>query len=461
MDYFEENFKDEFEGQDSNLPDGFGWEDMKAGIQEKMDDQKAVASKKWWSLLLLLFVAGCGSWMTFNAIYGEQKEEVNQEIEKPIVKSNAEDIDKYIVNNKKKSTIVENIQSKKLEKNTTSLNGLITQIDQVQKSNVIENKQRKVNSNIAASKSNSNRYFKNEEFSASTNVQRTRTGETELQKNFTEINQVRAINSFIQLPTIHLSKLTFNRNIKFLPRHQKIVEQIKSDTPRKDLSMRWGLASGAINWLEMDQKDINYDFLSGYPGFTIRPSIELNFSKKQSVELAYQFSSLNQLFEYEGTRNYKQELENAVVGKLVNSLTGSEISETRRDTFVNASQRQKAVHYNKHQFQSLQLNYGITFKLNDKTNLRLYLGGEYAFTVNSKGLELNSDEIIQSFDKNNSDLKGGRFATRFAANYEFSLSEKIGLNLGIHGSKYFGKWGRTDRKGPLFYGIQAGIKSKI
>jgi len=66
MDYFDKNFKDQFNGQDSDLPEGFGWEEMKDGIQDKMDVKSAPVSKKWWSLLLLLLLGGCGGWMTYN-----------------------------------------------------------------------------------------------------------------------------------------------------------------------------------------------------------------------------------------------------------------------------------------------------------------------------------------------------------------------------------------------------------
>ena len=110
------------------------------------------------------------------------------------------------------------------------------------------------------------------------------------------------------------------------------------------------------------------------------------------------------------------------------------------------------------------MSYGLSFPIGKKSKLILNAGGEYAFYLNGKGKQLDRESIIQNFDRSNKDLAGGRFAGRLTLSYELVLSEKIGLNLGFNGSKYFTKWGTNGtgkHQGSLLYGLQAGLKRSL
>ncbi|MEO0778725.1 MAG: hypothetical protein AAF146_19315, partial [Bacteroidota bacterium] len=64
MDYSKPNFTpDEHDEHDEHdaLPEGFAWEDMKAGIFDKMQAPKP-RRRRPWPLLLLLFMGACGVW---------------------------------------------------------------------------------------------------------------------------------------------------------------------------------------------------------------------------------------------------------------------------------------------------------------------------------------------------------------------------------------------------------------
>jgi len=261
------------------------------------------------------------------------------------------------------------------------------------------------------------------------------------------------------IPAIVLSPLAFDYKQIFSPKHQNL-DDINKEQIEKLIPIRIGLSGGMMNWLEFDKNNINYAYLSGFPGFSIRPTIEYQFSKRSHAELAYQYISIDQKFDYEGTRLYQVEQKDVVVEEVINSLTGTSLQQTRRDTFANASQYQKSLHYNKYNIHTLQLSYGYSISMGKSSKLVLGVGAEYLFSINGKGKKLDAQSIVQNFNSSIKDFSGSRLAARMAVNYELMITEKLGLNIGINCSKYFNKidpFINGKRQGPLFYGLQTGV----
>jgi len=479
MDNFDKKFKDFFDGQASDLPEDFSWEAMRDGIQEKMAEKQPYKSKKWWSLLLLLLVGGCGGWMTYNYL-GNLSNSDNKNFE-PIVVTTS--IEESLKNN---VTINENTLPLNADLSTEINQESLIKTNEVSnysnttprvKSPNLKTKSNTVKSNIKnkdviqippqtgiTSNDPQNKSFHLSNIgTAVVDTVILSLNESRIASTINSV-PVKSINEFAFLTSIKSPQLFFLRRFKFSPEHQKIDKQPSANKEQTVFPFRIGISAGALNWLEMDREDINYPYLSGFPGLAIRPAVEMNIGKNQHIELAYQYARVEQKLDYEGTRAYTEDRQDVVVKKIGNSLVGSTVQEIRRDTFVNATQYQKVLHYNTYNLQSLQLSYGYRFSLGKKSSLNVDFGGSYAFLINGKGKRLNEETIIQDFNSSNKDLSGGRFASRLAVNYEWLLTDKVGLNIGFNGSKYFNKWGiekNTKRKGPLFYGLQAGIKTSF
>ncbi|MFK7807692.1 MAG: hypothetical protein AB8F74_07845 [Saprospiraceae bacterium] len=468
MDYFNEQFGDFDSSDHSDLPEGFGWEDMKDDIYEKMDEKKPKPNyKKYWPLFLLLLMVGCGtgSWFALKQVDGNRISEnaFNENInnnENLVADNSTELIDKENLNTEKEiSTEKTKEEQLAVEKIDTPKNN--TKAIQKTKTVLFSNQ------SVDASQSNNTILKKEvlpvveEESETITEINiptNTSVGEEPELNKFVESGLTLIGTNKLQLPSMDFEGLSS----QLLP----VVTTFSKPSPSKEKfkpQVQISLAAGLSN-LSTFGDNLNKDHVSGYPGYSINPSVQLFIRPRHALQVDYEFTAVQELFDYDGSRPISVSKENVVVEELVSSLTGKVINSERKNVIVPGTRSYREVKYNQYQFHTLSLGYHFATAKKKRSSFGFYTGASYLLQMNQEGKRLNEELDVVAFDNNNKVFTNHQFGLRLGVNYDFSLSEKTALFSQLVATQYLTNWevgtsNATTR--PLLYGLQIGIRQRL
>ena len=492
MDYFNSNFKDNMSGNQQDLPEGFGWEDMKDGIYEKMGTSNNPAPRKYWGLILLLLVSGCGGWLILDH-FGNEKTESEQfeqvaeregnpldanEIKTPVT------IGKSIINEESANVIVEQEVKQKTNPNVNNLKPQ-SEAESNSSSSTVQaiSAEKMISQNVdlgtsASSISRSSQSAKtivtnandsNESGGEAKEVvpataEKTMNNSTASEEILSEQFPKKDVDNKdnIKAPSIVISA---EENLS-----ETIVEEdlIETDNSKKEKQFKKHLAlalAGGMNfWNAFDKTNINHQYVSGFPGYTINPSISYFINTNQSLQLDYEYTFLQELFDYDGTHAIRVPVDSAVVHQVVNGLTGQVISEDRQNVVVNGERYQKVVQYNKYKLHAISFGYNFGKQLNTKTTLGVYLGASILANINGKGKRLNEEMDVTTFDASNPIFGKSQFGIRFGVEYSLALSRNTAIMAQLMTTKYITNWELSTtntNSRPFLYGLQLGIRQRL
>jgi len=465
MDGFDSNMKNDQFDQHSELPEGFGWDDMREGIYKKM--QKTTKSKKnnrpWYLLLLLLLIIfGCGSW--FALYLNERKSMTN-----PVLQTQKNERE---INTDSENTPT-NIKPDKQNDKAAPINDFLTQTNLNNKKTADTKK--KVDDFLNV---NNTKHRTNIPKIAVNNIVKENPKNTQNQLNtptsreaFVYQPQKEKTTDDADINTARISPRASGTTDK-LPSILTLIDHKTSDiiafkTPgdtkppafRKHLS--FGLAGGMMNWIAFDADNISHDFVSGFPGYNINPSISLSLTPNHALQVDYEYSSLEELFDYEGSRPIEVVREDQAVREVYSSLTGNLIYTERRDVSVSGTRHYRELKYNQYKLHVLSLGYRFDQITMKKSSFGFYTGASYLFQLNSKGKRLNEELDVITFDENNPLFEKNQLGLRFGIHYNYSLNANTKLFSQVLATKYMTNWELDNSNSatrPLLYGLQIGLR---
>ncbi len=458
-----DSFNDQFHfDQHEELPEGFAWEDMKDDILAKMEEPKPKSNNPW-PLLFLLFIGTCSGWMTYDRMV--QKQELTTPIvteqptanhlptsthslnrasaDKTIVPTQAQAIpqspnDQQLVTEKPSTNSTSPAQSTVASATTFTTNQLI-------------NKNSNFTTSITGQKEQPSEVL----------VSKATVPVAEQQR---EIRSAHASEALASLPALPLLPLTTITNSNGLPLVKPSpTTPSKSAKPNFKANYSWALLGGIQHWAFHDKNNPNTAYLSGYPGYAISPQISWQFAERRSLNLAYQYQALEELFDYEGTRITEKFLKNVRVSEVINSLTNARISEVRKDTFLQVSQYNKEIKYNRYQLHNLQLNFQQEIWGSAKSSLQLSTGVNWLLRVSGQGKRLDEERAVVAFQYGDDRFHQNRIALQLGLRYHYQISTKLHLIAQLRGQQYLSDWEKNPqlKSRPFTYGLSIGIGSRF
>lgn len=456
MDYFESNFKDRPEDTPNDLPNGFEWESMKDGIEAKMDAQRPARSNRWWPLLLLLLIGGCGGWFAIS--YSGTEEAIAKE-ENTVSEKVSDTPDKQVINNIDK-TPTENKTAKKINPSKNISTGNNSNIDNHQKADDPLNAVSPVFDPViaettirSAQKSVGNQSSDNSERAKVLPTLNTpeETVETPVEKIERENTRELAF-----LATL-LQPLSNDKD----PALKTAIQVLKNQTQAAE-AFSFTLLGGTNNWANNINPDRNAPFVAGFPGLSIRPEVSLQ-KNKWTFSLAYQFDQLQEEFAYDGSTTLQEERQNVEVGQVVNSLTGEIIERVNKDTVINVTYKQRELKYNTYNFHQLAFNIGRQLFISNRHELSATGGLRYLLLFNAEGKRLNEQNLVDEFSLKQSFGTSSRFAVSLGVQYAFRVNDKFSLLARLSGQQYLNSIdiGMNETIRPLIYGAQIGVQRRF
>lgn len=446
MDYFDSKYD-----QPEELPEGFAWEDMEAGIRERMEQARpATDRRKWWSLVFLLLIGGCGAWMGYqrfnekltenttnttapqtymplNALNGSNNQVPSPNTPKPTTTTASKnDLPNASTQQESRSSTV-NKNSQK-EKTAISISTVQTQEPNQATEKVLKS---------APAESPNSAY-----------IHREASGRP--------LNQ-----AVVFLPALSIQPLPTPSETPQLE-NTPLLEIASENTPRTKSpgTFSWTFLAGIQNWNPKGTNN-NRDYVSGFPGYTFSPQLHYHLNKTQGLHLGYQYQFLQELFEYEGTRIEQELLKDVVVQNVVNSYTGESIAQVKKDTLVEVMHYSREVKYNKFQLHSLQFGFSQQLLKGPKSKLDLSLGATYLFSLKGEGKRLDEEFIVQTITP--STFQAQQFALQAGINFHYAFNQKWSIMSRLEAQQYLTDWesATAGSTKPFTYGLLVGLRKKF
>jgi len=471
MDYFDSNMKDKMSKYDNNLPPDMAWEDMRKGVYEKMGKKTSYNPWKWFSLGLLLLIAGCGGWMAVNYLNEDSKIEIENKAtaESQIIPEAIEQSDGVKKLNDKEATSpieqsgsAKNIATKDKVNTSSNSNRFSSPAFGKKK----ENKAVQLKSEKGISSFTNENILNSTDAIAKTNLEDKANRDEEDKIEKLEIQSIPSNRE--NITGLGLSKL-INKTTLLIPTKRKFNPEWTNanSTEKKNVESEiqealWSasLMAGITNWSAFSSDNPNSEFISGFPGYSMGAELSYSLSKNHALSFGYQHSLLQEKLDYEATKAIEVNKPNTLVQQYVSSLTGNVLHQNYADTSAQASRYIRELKYNTHRLHTVHLSYTYVLVLQKKSCMRIQVGGEYLFNIQSEGKRLDANEELFSFDKSFPVFDNNQFALRLALAYEYRIGSKTSVFTQIGGSKYLTNWELQNNGAtrPLTYNLSLGLR---
>ena len=223
--------------------------------------------------------------------------------------------------------------------------------------------------------------------------------------------------------------------------------------------LSWALIGGIQYWHQNDKNNPNTFYLSPFPSYSFSPQVSWQFQPQRSLRLGYRNQTLEDLFDYEGTRISEKFLKDVVVGEVVNSLTNARVAEVRKYTFVQVTQYNRELRYNQFQLHTLYFTFDQKLWVRDRAFLQVSAGINYLLRLRAQGKRLYEQRAVRAFQYGDERFRNHRFALQLGLRYQLQLLPQWQLIAQLDGQQYLNDWERNPalRNRPLLYGLSIGV----
>ncbi|MEO1410661.1 MAG: hypothetical protein AAFW73_12320 [Bacteroidota bacterium] len=432
MDYSKPNFTPDEHDEHDALPEGFAWEDMKAGIFDKMQAPKP-RRRRPWPLLLLLFMGACGVW--FRSQHAPPEDTAPTA---PLSQTNT---------------------------GAASTGPAQTRPPLAQSEPSLASSARETQTAKASAK--------NAPVSARPNRPKTTQREEAAPVEAPILPQPPASAPNLSLtpaPLSHSATSALTPLPSLAPEPLPTVPasvELPSPAPPASKStaspfqprLSWALIGGIQYWHQNDKNNPNTFYLSPFPSYSFSPQVSWQFQPQRSLSLGYRYQTLEELFDYEGTRISEKFLKDVVVGEVVNSLTNARVAEVRKDTFVQVTQYNRELRYNQFQLHNLYFTFDQKLWVRDRAFLQVSAGFNYLLRLRAQGKRLDEQRAVRAFQYGDERFRNHRFALQLGLRYQLQLLPQWQLIAQLDGQQYLNDWERNPalRNRPLLYGLSIGV----
>ncbi len=468
MDYFNSNFKDRLEDDTQGLPEGFAWEDMKDGIEEKMIAGRKAKRNRWWPLLLLLLITGCGGWMV--ASYFEKDIQVvnsandkvyTPEIVEALSAETAEDksIDNVEAIGKTETGTIVNTPEK--ESNINNTPKPLSQLPVDKPSNNTATNIKQQDGNSESSIEQKTNVEANLIQTSNKKIVEQKTSETNQKPKVIvatkDIFETRNKVSELTLLSKPISLLSNEFDYPVL----SIGALSKKTIPPAKAQLSMAILGGANVWRNNLESIQNEDHLSGVLGWSVRPEVSLRKHKWQFT-FAYQYDQLQEEFAYEGSTTVLEEREDVVVGNVVNSLTGAS-TPILKDTTINVTYIQRELKYNDYEVHHLDFSVGRILVEQRKHTLLLNAGLGLTLSFQGNGKRLNNLNLVDEFELRSAVNPAQLLSISSSLQYSYSINDRFSILTRVQFRQFLNSiaLSSTDSMRPTVYGLNLGLQHRF
>jgi len=430
MDYFENKINKVFNDTEGFIPPGYSWEEMKPGIQSKMNKSKS--SKK----IIYFFVWGVSAILIFFLIYGILSSEKNKDkikqnlVEKINLKNQIKENEINYTNeknyNKNNGKINEYEDNENLNTTTTEIYSIATTKPTNKKSNDDTNSTIPMKKIVLS-------------FSSIDNKEAIKIDQHINHDNNKKLYKNKLLN---------LLKLKKNIYVKSKPSTltygiEKIKKLAKNKTNKKSvkgISYIINLESGT-NLLFGNHTNSKYidNLTKSQLGYYTNFSIELLKKTNWNLSLGYNYNNYISLFKFKDFDQVQKTFTNVVLFENTNSLTNRS-SKIRGDTTVLRNRNREIAYYNNFKTYSLILGIGKNFPINNSLNLIAKSRLTYMFKLENEGVLLDNNRELIYFNNGETFYKSSKLAIGFGIGLEYKINSNWMIGSTFRYDKYITNW---------------------
>jgi len=465
MEYFENKMRALFKEEPKGIPEGFSWDEMKPGINEKLENEEkiptsSILNRRTYAIVgisfLMLFIAlyflkcGTSGQKKVNTSSSDPKE-IAQAIPGDFQTSNLKQTNSDF---QKKETA---IQDQNLEQDISK--------NPIQKSSNNYTKSLILNKTKISKAGNLSSYVT--DHSDAENTQNKIIKEASLLKESSPIdpfskrkNGLLNINPLATKITFLSSKIPkFNkRNISVLPLD---YQRNNCSLPSKGHFIGFSAGANLFNPIYGGDKETarirnsNSFMILGQDLniFWSRQIMDRNY-----ITLSTGWSNMYEKLETSFDKMATVLVKDAIV-KVDSNIITSRKTIFRKDTLVNSIERRNIVHYNKFRSINISVSFGRTWCLNDRLFLQGDFGLQYSRLKYSEGRQLAKNYEIIDFNSSNSIHSSNHFSLSADIGLFYKLSDKFYLKSNININKYVDNWSLENDiiNLPIKYGLHFGM----
>ena len=485
MDSFDKKISDLYNADQSSsdLPEGFGWEDMNEGIYEKMEEPKRKKRFIWmWfsfggSLFLLAALLFFFKPETENTASISSKIEGTKAEKTPIL------LDKTTIENNLE--ITKKIQktpteTKEIFTTSTILNSDKTSKENNKRTKLVEHSSSSIPS--ISSESSVNNYKNNLELFREKTIQKSTLSTTEAPSSTKAKVEEKPVNK----KKVLKERFVVTKRLAFIPIQELLIptktrlappivitpslakspkdknpDGKKSDPKNKVKLNRFSavqlyggtlLTSGTYS-----QNPLRNKHSSWLPGYYAGIELTVLNYKKWKINLGYEHKFAVQLFDFQNITDLVDTVVvDALVGISTNSINGTR-RENRETISTQATRFRNYVNYNTFRSHAFRMTFVRTFNLSKNLSFNAGVGGSFNFLNQANGRTVDSDEDTLNYSPKNSIYRKNNFGIEGG----FSLSYQIG-KFSLNGNVWMEKSLNYSLESvgeirPVFYKIGLGV----
>jgi len=460
MDIFDNKFKSILNKNQDLVPDEFSWENMKDGINSKLDKPDRIQIKSGIGIssyllpaLLLSSIAVIIFLILIVPEINKSTDSILQSIAKNNLKNISENKDYF------DSDEINTQGNKPVEQDEKSFRSIInnkTEEDNLQ-INFVKEEASITSKNITNQKSFS-KAISQVNHSSEIIIQDDLFVETEkseqkiIQSNMLnmslgyafEAENIEGINTKkINIGKLYSKIITIeNKDIYFDISSASIKPFTFKKKSRIPLSFEMG---GGINYYFVDYKGDESlamrknETRTSLIGQNVSGSLSIGLNNKSYLSFGADYMSMNERFNFSGHKQIQVLVEQVIV-RIDSNMITREVSYFKKDTLVNAIENRRIVHYNNVKSINFAINYAYNWTLSEYWYMSTQIGLSYNMTNYSAGRTIGLNESIIHFGKTNEIYSNSQIGIIGGIGAYYKLNKNISLGSKITVNKYVSNW---------------------
>ena len=439
MDYFDKKINGLYNQPEQDVPNDLSWDHMEDGIYSRMDNKKSKRRALWYWISggLVAIALIIGSVIMFSAEEKKSNFANNNSPVYSITKSseiNSKIVASPSLENSETATIQTEIKNapevkekKVVAHNSTTKNKLASTKNKnnLKKNTVLLPSDVVVNTNNISDQSHSsanNIYSKNKSNHTNPIEQ-----QSSAHIDATIAPAVRYRDA-IKLNTIASVSLNLLTTEKILLDLKKIkIDDIPSEVENKqNTKYAFSLLGGTS--LHSGYNIQSSDHTSILPGYSIRLGLSAEKESGWGYELGIGHALLVEKFDLDITDTISTHHEDIVVGRLINSLTGS-TTDLIGDGYIDSSRSRRELVYNTINLFSVDAAIYRRINISSKWSITPSVGIQYDRILDIKGKSLDTAGEVFAYNNNILDINKNLLSANLGIGIDYSLSHMLSLSL--------------------------------